>query len=161
MLVHRTIDSPIGALTLYSTPAGLSYLAFSDVEQYAAQSVEDTSSAGVAVAQLEEFFAGRRREFSVPLDVPGEGFQRRAQQLMAEIPFGETRTYTQLAEATGNPNAVRAAGTACAKNPVPLIWPCHRIIRSDGTWGTYRGGEEAKTWLLNFEAGNPAGPGAV
>ena len=68
---------------------------------------------------------------------------------------------TQLAEAAGNPNAVRAAGTACAKNPVPLIWPCHRIIRSDGTWGTYRGGEEAKTWLLNFEAGNPAGPGAV
>lgn len=161
MLVHRTIDSPIGALTLYSSPAGLRYLAFSDVETHEVESVDDPASAAEAVSQLREYFAGVRREFSVALDITGEGFHRRAQRYLPDIAYGHTWTYAQLARAAGNPGAVRAAGTACARNPVPLFQPCHRVIRTDGTWGTYRGGEQAKTWLLNFEAGNLNFAGAV
>lgn len=159
MLVYRTIDSPIGALTLYSSPAGLRYLAFSDVEEVALDAVADPASAADVVAELNAYFAGTLREFTCAVDVAGDNFQTTAQRALADIPFGETRTYAELADQAGNPSAVRAAGTACARNPVPLIWPCHRVIRSDGTWGAYRGGPAAKDWLLSFEttqsAGNP------
>lgn len=155
MLLHRTIDSPIGALTLYSSPTGLRYLAFTDLESadtLPRGSVEDQESAADTVRQVRAYFAGELREFFCAVDVPGETFQVRAQHALGTIPYGHTRTYTQLADAAGNAAAVRAAGTACARNPVPLIWPCHRVIRSDGSWGAYRGGPDAKNWLLRFEA---------
>lgn len=160
MLVHRFLDSPIGTLALYSSPLGLRYLAFADVEKVEFDSTEDIHSAAQAAGELDAYFAGTLYEFKCAVDVPGTNFQTTAQRSLAGIPYGETRTYAQLAQTAGNAAAIRAVGTACARNPVPLIWPCHRVIRSDGTWGAYRGGPEAKSWLLKFEAeqlaGNPS-----
>jgi methylated-DNA-[protein]-cysteine S-methyltransferase len=103
--------------------------------------------------QLEEYFAGRRRVFDVPLDLRlARGFRRSVLAHLPAIGYGQTESYAQVAAAAGRPRAVRAAGTACATNPLPVIVPCHRVIRSDGTPGLYVGGPEAKRSLLTLEA---------
>lgn len=109
----------------------------------------------VAARQLGEYLAGERREFTVPVDLSGvtTPFRRRATQALAQIPYGETITYAQLAALAGNPRAVRAAASACARNPLPILYPCHRVIRSDGRLGEYRGGAETKRALLEMERG--------
>ena len=166
-LYSRRLQTPIGGLTLFSRADGaLLYIAFdaeedAEVTHLRAEALPDDTSAPEAARQLQEYFAGQRTTFDVPLAVTGENFSRRAQQAMGEIPFGQTLTYTRLAEIAGNPDAIRAAGSACARNPLPIIWACHRVVRSDGSWGAYRGGPEAKTWLLNFEAGNLDAPSGV
>lgn len=106
-----------------------------------------------AARQLEEYLAGERREFTVPVDFSGVAtpFRRRATEALAQIPYGETITYAQLAALAGNPRAVRAAASACARNPLPILYPCHRVIRSDGSLGEYRGGAETKRALLEME----------
>lgn len=106
-----------------------------------------------AARQLGEYLAGERREFTVPVDFSGvtTPFRRRATQALAQIPYGETITYAQLAALAGNPRAVRAAASACARNPLPILYPCHRVIRSDGSLGEYRGGTETKRALLEME----------
>ena len=106
-----------------------------------------------AARQLREYLAGERREFTVPVDLGGvtTPFRRRATQALAQIPYGETITYAQLAALAGNPRAVRAAASACARNPLPILYPCHRVIRSDGSLGEYRGGVETKRALLELE----------
>lgn len=106
-----------------------------------------------AARQLGEYVAGERREFTVPVDFSGVAtpFRRRATQALAQIPYGQTITYTQLAALAGNPRAVRAAASACARNPLPILYPCHRVIRSDGSLGQYRGGTETKRGLLAME----------
>ena len=113
-------------------------------------------SAGLAddaADQLADWFAGDRREFAVPVDLDAvSGFQRRVLEAAREIPFGETVSYREMAIAAGSPGAVRAAGTAMGANPVPILIPCHRVIRSDGSPGMYGGGEELKRRLLDFEA---------
>ncbi len=162
-LRSRRLDTPIGGLTLFSTDQGLLYIAF-DAEEGAGNdaevtrlrdaAVEDPDSSPEAARQLSEFFAGARTSFDLPLAVTGETFARRAQRAMGAIPFGATVTYAELAETAGNARAIRAAGSACARNPLPIIWACHRVVRSDGTRGSYQGGPRAKDWLLNFEAGN-------
>ena len=103
--------------------------------------------------QRGEYFAGERREFTVPVDFSGVAtpFRRRATEALAQIPYGETITYAQLATLAGNPRAVRAAASACARNPLPILFPCHRVIRSDGSLGQYRGGTETKRALLEME----------
>ncbi|MDR7328847.1 methylated-DNA--[protein]-cysteine S-methyltransferase [Corynebacterium guangdongense] len=165
-LRSRRLDTPIGGLTLFSTDEGLVHIAF-EGDQGAEHSrlreaaVEDPASSPEAARQLSEFFAGARTRFDLPLAVTGETFTRRAQRALGEIPFGTTVTYVELAEMAGNSLAVRAAGSACARNPLPIVWACHRVIRTDGTWGNYRGGERAKAWLLNFEAGNFDEPAEV
>jgi methylated-DNA-[protein]-cysteine S-methyltransferase len=104
--------------------------------------------------QLDEYFDGRRRVFDLAVDMQlAKGFRRAVLTHLMEIPYGRTESYAVVARSAGNPKAVRAAGSACATNPVPLVVPCHRVVRSDGTWGQYRGGPEAKTMLLNLEAG--------
>ncbi len=109
----------------------------------------------LAAAQLDEYFAGARRTFSVPIDESlTSGFRQRVQRLLTDIPYGATTTYAQLADAAANPKAVRAVGSACARNPVPIIVPCHRVLRSDGSLGGYRGGVEAKRFLLELETRN-------
>jgi O-6-methylguanine DNA methyltransferase len=104
-----------------------------------------------AAAQLQAYFTAGLREFSLPLDLAGTTFQREVWQAVASIPFGETRTYRDIAQAIGRPRAVRAVGAAQAANPLPLVIPCHRVIGSDGSLTGYGGGMEVKRWLLDHE----------
>jgi methylated-DNA-[protein]-cysteine S-methyltransferase len=168
-VAYTTIDSPVGTLLLAATPAGLVRVAY-DIEGH--DGVLDTLAQRLsprvlraprrldAVArELDEYFAGRRRAFDLPLDLSlSKGFRQLVQRHLPGIGYGQTSTYRQVAELVGNPKAVRAVGTACATNPLPVVVPCHRVLRSDGTLGAYVGGLAAKTTLLNLEAA--AGEGA-
>ena len=159
---YRTMDSPIGSLLLAATPAGLARVAFEcenhdDVLAELSSAVSPRilrSPRGVddVARQLDEYFNGRRRVFEVPIDLRlAKGFRRAVLEHLREIPYGQRESYTVVATAVGNPRAVRAAGSACATNPVPLVVPCHRVVRRDGTYGQYRGGPEAKHALLTME----------
>jgi methylated-DNA-[protein]-cysteine S-methyltransferase len=103
--------------------------------------------------EIDEYFTGRRRGFDVALDWSlAQGFRRTVlEHLNADISYGTTASYAALARLSGSPNAVRAVGTACATNPIPIVVPCHRVIRSDGALGAYRGGPTAKRVLLDLE----------
>ena len=163
-VAYRSVDSPIGALLLAATPQGLVRLAF-DVEDHdrVLQQLAATISPRVLLAparldraatQLDEYFAGRRTHFDLDLDLDRvAGFRRRVLDQLLHIDFGLTASYSAMAAAAGNPAAVRAAGSACARNPLPVVVPCHRVVRSDGTIGQYLGGTEAKRTLLAFERG--------
>lgn len=153
---HRHLDSPIGTLLLVAGEQGLRYIAFAD-EDIGTLVIGEHLTADplldAAATQLSEYFAGARREFELPLEHPGSpGFRRQTQFHLASIPYGGTRTYQDLAKELGNPGAVRAVGSACASNPLPIILPCHRVLRSDGTLGGYRGGLAAKQELLALES---------
>lgn len=155
---HLRFESPIGELLLVASEKGLTYLAFAD-ENYAACTVDSTPGANAILeqgkAELQEYFAGKRKEFATPLDWPSEAnfnFRGKVQHHLLTIPYGESRTYKELAAELNNSGAVRAVGTACATNPLPIFAPCHRVLRSDGTLGGYRGGLEAKQWLLDLES---------
>lgn len=106
-----------------------------------------------ACAQLEEYFAGNRRDFELPLAPVGTDFQRRVWQALAGVPFGETRSYGELADQIGSQGGQRAVGAANGKNPISIIVPCHRVIGSDGKLTGYSSGIGRKQWLLAFEAG--------
>lgn len=103
------------------------------------------------IRELAEYFNGERTQFSLPITSPGSGFIARAQAALHNIAFGHSITYRELATLAGNAKAVRAAGTACATNPVPIIVACHRVVRSDGSLGNYLAGTPAKAFLLNHE----------
>ncbi|MCB0818773.1 MAG: methylated-DNA--[protein]-cysteine S-methyltransferase, partial [Flavobacteriales bacterium] len=104
--------------------------------------------------ELDQYFAGRRRQFDLPLDRRlSRGFRGRVQALLPAIPFGRTCSYGELAALAGSPRAVRAVGSACATNPLPIVVPCHRVRRSDGSLGGYAGGLDAKRALLALEGG--------
>ncbi|GAB2981281.1 methylated-DNA--[protein]-cysteine S-methyltransferase [Frigoribacterium salinisoli] len=161
-VAYRVVDSPVGRLLLASTERGLVRVAF-DVEGHDAQLTALSARLGPRVdeapvrldavaTQLDEYFAGRRRTFDLPLDrrLSG-GYRGTVLGLLEAIPYGRTESYAGVARATGNPGAVRAVGTACATNPIPVVVPCHRVVRSDGTWGRYLGGADAKTALLRLE----------
>lgn len=155
---HRHLDSPIGTLLLIAGEHGLRHIAFAG-EDTTALDIGDPAPTDLfldaATTQLGEYFRGERRIFTLPLEHPGTpGFRRRAQEHLATIPHGETRTYLQLARELDNPGAVRAVGSACARNPLPIILPCHRVLRSDGGLGGYRGGLAAKELLLDLEGRN-------
>jgi methylated-DNA-[protein]-cysteine S-methyltransferase len=162
-VAYRTVDSPVGPLLLAATPRGLVRVAYA-VEGH--DQVLDTLASRLsprvlhapkrldAVArELEEYFGGRRRSFDLPLDLSlSKVFRLLVQQHLSSIGYAQTRSYKQVAELVGNPKAVRAVGTACATNPLPVVLPCHRVLRTDGTPGGYAGGPAAKTTLLNLEA---------
>lgn len=161
-VAYRTLDTPAGNLLLAATREGLVRVAFA-VQDHAAvlQDLADTLSPRVLRApdrldatarQLDEYFAGTRRRFELPLDRRlSKGFRRTVLDRLGDIGYGRTESYAQVAEAAGSPRAVRAVGTACATNPLPLVVPCHRVVRSDGTSGGYAGGPEAKRLLLTME----------
>ncbi|HEY3712140.1 MAG TPA: methylated-DNA--[protein]-cysteine S-methyltransferase [Amycolatopsis sp.] len=162
-VAYRTVDSPVGPLLLAATEEGLVRVAFSveghdDVLAELAGAVSPRILAAPArldpvARELDEYFTGQRRAFDVPLDFRlSKGFRRAVLTHLAEIPYGSTESYAQVAAASGSPKAVRAVGTACATNPLPLVVPCHRVVRSNGTSGRYRGGEAAKLTLLTLEA---------
>lgn len=114
--------------------------------------IDDTVTAAHATEQIAEYFAGKRRAFDVPLNLDGvTEFRAEVLRALMEVPYGETTTYGELARAVGRRQAVRAVGSTCATNPLPILIPCHRVLRSDGALGGYRGGAEAKRFLLALE----------
>jgi len=162
-VAYRTVDSPVGTLLLAATTTGLVRVAYDreDLDTVLATLADKVSPRILdaprrlddTARQLDEYFSNRRRVFDLPLDVSlAKGFRRLVLGYLPEIGYGHTATYGAVAAAVGNPRAVRAVGTACATNPLPLVVPCHRVIRSDGLIGSYLGGTAAKKALLNLEA---------
>jgi methylated-DNA-[protein]-cysteine S-methyltransferase len=163
-IAYRTIDTPVGLLLLAATERGLVRVAYpSENHDAVLQMLADRISPRIlpaparldpVAAELEEYFAGRRRAFNVPLDWRlSSGFRNTVLNcLAADLGYGQTATYSTVARLAGSPLAVRAVGTACATNPLPVIVPCHRVVPSDGSIGRYLGGVEAKRILLTLEA---------
>lgn len=162
-IAYRVVDSPLGPLLLAATEAGLVRVAFSSEDHDAVlQGLSDQISPRVLNAparldtvarELDDYFARRRRTFDISLDWQlSSGFRAIVLHHLPDIGYGHTASYAALAALAGSPKAVRAVGTACANNPLPLIVPCHRVVRSDGSIGNYRGGAEAKRLLLALEA---------
>jgi methylated-DNA-[protein]-cysteine S-methyltransferase len=161
-VAFRTVDSPVGPLLLAATEAGLVRVAYASEDHDAVlQALADRISPrilaeparlDVPARELDEYFAGRRRSFDLPLDWQlSAGFRRAVLSHLPEIAYGKTASYAAVARLAGNPKAVRAAATACATNPLPVVVPCHRVIYSDGRFGRYLGGPEAKRTLLTLE----------
>jgi methylated-DNA-[protein]-cysteine S-methyltransferase len=162
-VAYRTVDSPVGELLVAATELGLVRVAFA-VEGHDAvlQLLADRVSPRILLApsrldpvarQLGEYFDGVRTAFDVPLDWRlSKGFRSTVLHHLPEIAYGHTASYAVVAALAGNPKAVRAVGSACATNPLPVVVPCHRVVRSDGGMGGYLGGAEAKRTLLTLEA---------
>ncbi|WP_432560990.1 methylated-DNA--[protein]-cysteine S-methyltransferase [Kineococcus sp. SYSU DK003] len=161
-VAYRVVDSPLGPLLLAATEVGLVRVAFERQDHDAAleelarkvspRVLRAPARLDAAARELEEYFAGERTAFDLPLDLTlAAGFRRVVLDVLSGIAFGTTRSYAGVAQAAGSPRAVRAVGTACARNPVPLVVPCHRVVRSDGGFGQYAGGPEAKGRLLELE----------
>ena len=162
-VAYRVIDSPVGALLLAATETGLVRVAYaSEDHDVVLQTLADRISPRIlnaparldAVArEFDEYFAGRRRAFDTPLDWRlSAGFRSAVLHRLPEIGYGHTASYAAVAQLAGNPKAARAVGTACATNPLPVIVPCHRVVRADGDMGGYLGGIDAKRTLLTLEA---------
>jgi methylated-DNA-[protein]-cysteine S-methyltransferase len=163
-VAYTTIDSPIGRLTIAATPVGLVRVAFENEPRDAVlrdlaarlspRLLEAPARLDAVRRELDEYFTGRRGAFELTLDWSlTRGFRRAVLDATARIPFGRTETYRSVASAAGTPAAVRAAGSALATNPIPIVVPCHRVLRSDGGLGGFRGGLERKEALLRHEAG--------
>jgi methylated-DNA-[protein]-cysteine S-methyltransferase len=162
-VAYRTVDSPVGPLLLAATDAGLVRVAYaSEGPDTVLQALADRISPRILSAparldtparELDEYFTGRRRSFDLPLDWRlSAGFRRTVLTRLPEISYGHTASYAVVANLAGHPRAVRAAATACATNPLPVVVPCHRVIYSDGRLGRYLGGPDAKRSLLTLEA---------
>lgn len=161
-VAYARADSPFGPLLLAATPRGLVRVGLPAqdpdlvLEELAARISPRVLEAPAALdgprRELEDYFEGRRREFDLALDRQlSAGFQLAVQRQIGRIPFGKTRTYAEIARRAGNERAVRAAGTACGRNPLPLVVPCHRVLRSGGGLGGYAGGLAMKEALLALE----------
>jgi methylated-DNA-[protein]-cysteine S-methyltransferase len=162
-VAYRTVDSPLGSLLLAATEQGLVRVAWEreDHDRVLAQLADRVSPRVLraparldrAAREIEEYLARRRTDFDLPLDLRlAGGFRRLVLEQLRAVGYGRTVSYGQLAAAAGNPRAVRAVGTACARNPLPLVVPCHRVVRGDGSPGQYVGGPEVKQALLGLEA---------
>ena len=162
-VAYRTVDSPVGTLLLAATGAGLVRVAYeSEHHDAVLQSLAERISPRILEAparlddiarQLDQYFTGQRRTFDTPLDWSlSNGFRRTVLDHLRDIGYGHTASYAAVAELAGNPKAVRAVGTACATNPIPVVVPCHRVVRADGSLGGYLGGVEAKRILLDLES---------
>ncbi len=155
-LACTTIASPVGRLLLVATDAALVAILWEKDDParvpLGALTEDDAHPVLVEAArQLREYFAGTRTRFTVPLDFTGTAFQREVWQALLTIPFGETRSYRQIAEQIGRPAAVRAVGAANGRNPISIITPCHRVIGTDGKLTGFAGGLDAKAYLLTLE----------
>ncbi|MFI1414315.1 methylated-DNA--[protein]-cysteine S-methyltransferase [Streptomyces sp. NPDC020707] len=156
MRQHTVIDSPYGPLTLVATDGVLSGLYMTDQRHRPPEDSfgdPDDLPFAEATEELRAYFAGELQDFSVRLHLHGTPFQRSVWAELRRIPYGETRSYGQLADALGNPKASRAVGLANGKNPLGIIVPCHRVVGADGSLTGYGGGVERKRMLLDFERG--------
>jgi methylated-DNA-[protein]-cysteine S-methyltransferase len=162
-IAYTTIDSPVGTLLLAATDKGLLRVAF---ESEGLDKVLDTLGTKIshrilkspkrldpAAREIDEYFERKRTSFDLTLDLSlSSGFRQLVQKHLPRIAYGTTESYKQVAAIVGNPKAMRAVGTACATNPLPIVVPCHRVLRTDGTLGGYAGGLAAKTALLRLES---------
>lgn len=150
MLYTCDVETPIGRLGLVASDLGLTAILWPS-----GMAVGDTGGPSpmleLAVSELQAYFAGESTRFSVPLDVAGTPFQQQAWDALRAIPFGETLSYGEQAEVLGRPRASRAVGGANARNPVPIVVPCHRVVAADGGLGGFAGGCDVKAWLLAHE----------
>lgn len=168
VLYHAELGTPFGPLQLYASADGLRSVTLPNEDREIAEArlrrqeasdrrelrlVEDVTVLSEPLAQLTEYFAGERRIFDLDLDHGGTPFQSAVWAELAHIPFGETRTYAEIARAIGRPTATRAVGAANGTNPIPIIIPCHRVIGADGTLTGYGGGLPLKARLLAWERG--------
>jgi methylated-DNA-[protein]-cysteine S-methyltransferase len=163
-VAYRTIDTPVGTLLLAATTVGVVRVAY-DIEDHDAvltrladavspRILRSPSRLESVARQIDEYFAKRRTTFDVPIDLRlAKGFRRSVVEHLRDIGYGRRESYATVAAAIGHPRAVRAVGTACAHNPLPVVVPCHRVVRSDGSAGQYVGGVLAKSALLELEAG--------
>ncbi|MEO5833463.1 MAG: methylated-DNA--[protein]-cysteine S-methyltransferase [Nakamurella sp.] len=165
-VAYRTVDSPFGPLLLAATDVGLVRVAFdaavtgvgfdlvlgSLADRVSPRVLHAPARLDQVARELDEYFAGRRRVFEVPVDLRlAAGFRRAVLGHLPDVRFGSVATYGAVAVLAGHPRAVRAVGTACATNPVPIVVPCHRVVRADGALGGYLGGPDAKRELLALE----------
>lgn len=157
---YSTIDTPIGKLSLASTDAGLCRVCFGDEDELMTWFEENLPSSipkrNAAANKeygraLEGYFSGKLKKFDLDLDLVASGFRRAALRELAKVPYGTTVSYGDLAARAGNPRAARAAGTACAHNPIAIVIPCHRVIASDGGIGGFGGRTDIKRYLLRLE----------
>ncbi|MFC9789852.1 methylated-DNA--[protein]-cysteine S-methyltransferase [Rhodococcus sp. NPDC127528] len=162
-IAYTTVDSPVGELLLAATPRGLIRVAYANEDhekvlevlahKVSPRILRAPRRLDTVARELDEYFTKHRKSFDLVLDLSlSHGFRQLVQQHLPEIGYGQTRSYREVAELVGNPKAVRAVGTACATNPLPVVVPCHRVLRTDGTLGGYIGGLAAKTTLLELEA---------
>jgi O-6-methylguanine DNA methyltransferase len=149
-IYYSRIKSPVGSLLLAASNRGLLALEFGRGKLRSGW-VESEERIAPFARQLAEYFAGQRREFDLPLDLRGTDFQKSCWRELLKIPYGETRSYADIARAMGKPTAVRAVGLANGQNPIAIIVPCHRVIGSDGSLTGYGGGLETKRKLLELE----------
>lgn len=152
----KTMASPVGMLTLVAGANGLAAILWEDdkpgrVRLGAMEEQADHPVLVETATQLTAYFAGERTSFDLPLDMAGSVFQKRVWAQLLAIPFGQTRSYAEIARAIGSPGAVRAVGAANGRNPVSIVAPCHRVIGSNGTLTGFAGGLEAKRYLLAHE----------
>jgi len=155
--VSKTVPSPVGELTLVASDDGLAAVLWeNDSPKRVPLTVEEENPRHPvlreAEKQLKEYFAGKRTQFDLPLDFQGTDFQKRVWKALLKIPFGETRSYGQIARALGKPSAMRAVGAANGRNPISIIAPCHRVIGKDGKLTGFAGGLKAKAHLLALES---------
>lgn len=156
MMQHMVFDSPLGLLTAVENDAGLAAVYMAEHKRRPALETLGARVAGSPVLaataeQLGEYFSGQRREFSLPLSPTGSEFQHRVWGALREIPFGELRTYGELAEMLGDRSMAQAVGSANGRNPISIIVPCHRVVGSDGSLTGYAGGLHRKEFLLELE----------
>lgn len=154
--VFKTVDSPVGELKLVASDEGLAAILWENDDPARVRLnvvAEDKRHPLLLEAQkqLSEYFAGRRTAFDLKLDFAGTEFQKKVWKALLKIPFGETRTYGQIARQLGNPNAVRAVGAASGRNPISIMAPCHRVIGSKGALTGFAGGLKNKKYLLDLE----------
>jgi methylated-DNA-[protein]-cysteine S-methyltransferase len=162
-VAYEDHETPLGTMRVSATNRGIVRMilpaedaeeALQDLARKVSARILRTGTPPITLTrrQLDEYFDGHRHRFNVPLDwMLAQAFRLKVFEATAQIPYGQTATYRQVASAAGSPNAVRAAGSALATNPLPVLVPCHRVLRSDGTIGQYRGGSAAKTQLLTLE----------
>jgi methylated-DNA-[protein]-cysteine S-methyltransferase len=162
-VAYRTIDTAVGELLLAATERGLLRVAYtceghdralSDIAvAISPRILRAPQRLDTAAREIDEYLAGERTRFDLPLDLSlARGFRRTVLRRLIDVAYGRTASYGSIAAAAGSPRAVRAAGSACATNPLPLVVPCHRVVRSDGTIGEYVGGAKIKRALLDMEA---------
>ena len=155
-LQQTRIASPVGELRLVATATALVAVLWPEEREgrvrFEVDPIEGTNAVLVqTAAQLDEYFAGRRRTFDIPLELRGTDFQQEVWTALADIPFAETSTYSKQAAAVGRPRATRAVGSANGRNPLSIVLPCHRIVGADGKLTGFAGGLDTKRWLLDHE----------
>ncbi|PJK01835.1 cysteine methyltransferase [Lysobacteraceae bacterium NML03-0222] len=158
-IFHQTIDSPVGRLLIATSDEGLHAIEFPQGRHLVKRDAHWQESPhpllSEAARQLGEYFAGQRHVFDLPLAPQGTDFQQRVWQALRTIPYGQTRSYAQLAAAIGQPKAMRAVGAANGRNPLSIVVPCHRVIGADGALVGFGGGLPVKTFLLRLEGALP------